>query len=277
MKQTFEVLNVQHEDCANTIINSLKDEFGEVIVDLDVYPRQITLNIEDSKIENLILKLKELGYPLININSNNEEVNLYFQAWKKYFVFDGRATRSEYWQFILINIVIGFLLSLLAIVLKLEISSNGHSILTELFAISIIIPTISVSVRRIHDIGLSGWWGFIFIPIGFFMLIVALIPTKKDSSNVTIVKAVYNHGKDISSEIKSDIENYKVKHSSTIEEKNKILDEYEIYEQIMLEIELNQKVKSAWAKALAQSKGNKDKAESMYINIRFNTLANLKK
>lgn len=273
MKQTFEVLNVQHEDCANTIINSLKDEFGQVIVDLDVYPRQITLNIEDSKIKNLILKLKELGYPIININSNNEDVNLYFQAWKKYFVFDGRATRSEYWQFILINIVIGFLLSLLAIALKLEISSNGHSILTELFAISIIIPTISVSVRRIHDIGLSGWWGFIFIPIGFLMLIVGLIPTKKDSSNVSIVKAVYNHGKDISNEIKSDIENYKVKHSLTIEEKNKILHEDEIYEQIMLEIELNQKVKSAWAKALAQSKGNKDKAESMYINIRFNTLA----
>lgn len=64
MKQTFEVLNVKCGGCANTLINSLKDEFGEVIVDLEVMPRKITLDVEDSKKEALKLKLRSLGYPL---------------------------------------------------------------------------------------------------------------------------------------------------------------------------------------------------------------------
>lgn len=64
MKETFEVYNVKCGGCANTLINSLKDEFGEVEVNLDVNPRKITLNIEDEKKESLKLKLRALGYPL---------------------------------------------------------------------------------------------------------------------------------------------------------------------------------------------------------------------
>ncbi|UTJ05431.1 heavy metal transporter [Arcobacter roscoffensis] len=64
MKQTFEVYNVKCGGCANTLINSLKDEFGEVEVDLEVNPRKITLHIEDEKKEELKLKLRALGYPL---------------------------------------------------------------------------------------------------------------------------------------------------------------------------------------------------------------------
>lgn len=64
MKQTLEVLNVKCSGCANTLIKSLKDEFGEVEVNLEVMPRQITLNIEDDKKEVLKQKLRSLGYPL---------------------------------------------------------------------------------------------------------------------------------------------------------------------------------------------------------------------
>ena len=63
MKQTFEVYNVKCGGCANTLIKSLKDEFGEVVVDLEVNPRKITLDIEDDRIETLKLKLRNLGYP----------------------------------------------------------------------------------------------------------------------------------------------------------------------------------------------------------------------
>ena len=66
MKQTFEVLNVKCGGCANTLTKSLKEEFGDVEVNLDVNPRQITLDIEDSKKEDLKLKLRSLGYPLSN-------------------------------------------------------------------------------------------------------------------------------------------------------------------------------------------------------------------
>ena len=64
MKQTFEVLNVKCGGCANTLIKSLKEEFGEVEVNLDVMPRQITLDVKDEQKEALKLKLRSLGYPL---------------------------------------------------------------------------------------------------------------------------------------------------------------------------------------------------------------------
>ena len=63
-KQTFEVINVKCGGCASTLKTSLKDEFGEVEVNLNVEPRQITLDIEDSAIPTLRTKLKKLGYPM---------------------------------------------------------------------------------------------------------------------------------------------------------------------------------------------------------------------
>ena len=64
MKQTFEVINVKCGGCASTLTTSLKEEFGEVEVNLDVEPRQITLDIEESKLPALRAKLKKLGYPM---------------------------------------------------------------------------------------------------------------------------------------------------------------------------------------------------------------------
>jgi copper chaperone CopZ len=64
MKQTFEVINVKCEGCANTLKTALKEKFGEVTVNLEVEPRQITLNIEESTIPALRTSLKKLGYPM---------------------------------------------------------------------------------------------------------------------------------------------------------------------------------------------------------------------
>jgi len=63
-KQTFEVLNVKCGGCANTLKSKLKEAFGEVEVNLDVEPRQITLEIVDEKLPALRAKLKSLGYPM---------------------------------------------------------------------------------------------------------------------------------------------------------------------------------------------------------------------
>jgi len=64
MKQTFEVINVKCGGCANTLKTSLQKEFGEVEVNLDVEPRLITLNIEETAIPALRKKLMKLGYPM---------------------------------------------------------------------------------------------------------------------------------------------------------------------------------------------------------------------
>ena len=65
MKQTFEVQNVKCGGCANTLKKALKDDFGDVEVNLEKEPREITLEIDDDKKENLKLKLRSLGYPLV--------------------------------------------------------------------------------------------------------------------------------------------------------------------------------------------------------------------
>lgn len=64
MKQTFEVTNVKCGGCANTLKTSLAKNFGEVEVNLDVEPRQITLDIQESAVPSLRKKLKSLGYPM---------------------------------------------------------------------------------------------------------------------------------------------------------------------------------------------------------------------
>ena len=63
MKQSFAVLNVKCGGCANTLKKGLEEEFGEVEVDLNVVPREITLEIEESQIDKLKAKVKSMGYP----------------------------------------------------------------------------------------------------------------------------------------------------------------------------------------------------------------------
>ncbi|MEA3419386.1 MAG: heavy-metal-associated domain-containing protein [Campylobacterota bacterium] len=62
-KQTFQVENVKCGGCANTLMTKLKDKFGEVEVDLEKFPREITLEIDEGRVGELGLALKKLGYP----------------------------------------------------------------------------------------------------------------------------------------------------------------------------------------------------------------------
>jgi copper chaperone CopZ len=64
MTTTYEVLNVKCAGCASTLTKSLNDKFGDIKVNLDVEPRQITLNIEKSQVKFLREKLISLGYPM---------------------------------------------------------------------------------------------------------------------------------------------------------------------------------------------------------------------
>jgi copper chaperone CopZ len=65
MIQTFEIINVKCAGCAGTLKEKLFKQFGEVEVDLEVEPRQITLDIEEKNIPLLGEALKKLGYPFV--------------------------------------------------------------------------------------------------------------------------------------------------------------------------------------------------------------------
>jgi len=98
-------------------------------------------------------------------------MNWYLEVLKKYFVFSGRARRKEYWYFVLFNIIAFVVL----INIDQAINIPEVSIIFQVFSIGIIIPGFAVAVRRLHDIGKSGWFLFIiFIPFGSIWLIFSL-------------------------------------------------------------------------------------------------------
>lgn len=100
----------------------------------------------------------------------------YFDCFRKYYDFSGRARRREYWTFTLINVGIGFVLRLGAMY------SIAFYIISIVFGLVIIIPTLAATVRRLHDIGKSGTWLFIgMIPLVGGIWLLILTTTDSDS------------------------------------------------------------------------------------------------
>jgi len=89
-------------------------------------------------------------------------VKWFFEAFRKYAVFSGRARRKEYWMFYLFNMIASILAVILDGMLGLS-GSGGRGVLGTLYPIAIILPAIAVSVRRMHDTGHSGW--YMLIPL----------------------------------------------------------------------------------------------------------------
>lgn len=104
----------------------------------------------------------------------------YLKVLKNYANFEGRARRKEYWMFVLFNYIFLFIL---AIPLGLVADSGNEALsgifggLLVLYLVAIIIPTLAVAVRRLHDIGKSGWMYCVsFIPfIGGIWLLVLMV------------------------------------------------------------------------------------------------------
>ena len=93
-------------------------------------------------------------------------MNWYLKCWKQYADFSGRARRKEYWIFSLINNIIIFFLYILQIVMIESTLWLIFPIILFLYAMAVFLPGLAVNIRRLHDIGKSGWWYLIYlIPI----------------------------------------------------------------------------------------------------------------
>ncbi len=101
-------------------------------------------------------------------------MNWYLTVLKKYTVFSGRARRKEFWMFTLFNMIIAFILGALDGALGFAVSPANIGILGGIYSLAVLIPSIAVMTRRLHDINKSGWWQLIiFVPfIGVIVLIV---------------------------------------------------------------------------------------------------------
>jgi uncharacterized membrane protein YhaH (DUF805 family) len=112
-------------------------------------------------------------------------MNWYLAVLKKYAEFSGRARRQEYWMFFLVNIIISIILAVIDKMTGSFSEAAGMGVLGGLFSLAILIPSIAVSMRRLHDTDRSGWWLLIgLIPlIGAIVLIVFLVQDSKPGQN----------------------------------------------------------------------------------------------
>ena len=101
-------------------------------------------------------------------------MNWYLAVLKNYVGFSGRAGRTEYWMFFLFNIIIFFVLAILAAYI-----SNFFWILYLLYALAVIVPSLAVAWRRMQDTGRNGLFillGLIPIVGGLIVLVFMLLP-----------------------------------------------------------------------------------------------------
>ena len=88
----------------------------------------------------------------------------------QYATFSGRARRSEYWYFSLFNALLGFVIGVIG---SLFLGETLTNVLTALVTLALLAPGLAVSVRRLHDIGKSGWaLLFALIPVVGWILII---------------------------------------------------------------------------------------------------------
>ena len=104
-------------------------------------------------------------------------------CFSKYFVFSGRASRSEFWWFYLF----AWMLSLGGSVLDFTTTGYGYGVFYYITAIATFIPAIAAGARRLHDVNKSGWWQLIaFTIIGIILICMIFYPVQN-------MNVVHNH------------------------------------------------------------------------------------
>ncbi|MER8047597.1 DUF805 domain-containing protein [Streptomyces sp. NPDC094032] len=97
-------------------------------------------------------------------------MNWYLDVLKKYAVFTGRARRQEFWMFALFNLIAAVILVIV------DAALGTYPLLYGIYVLGVLLPSLAVMVRRLHDTGRSGWWILIdLVPlVGAIILIVFL-------------------------------------------------------------------------------------------------------
>ena len=95
---------------------------------------------------------------------------------KKYFCFEGRAGRKEFWMWVLAVFIINFVLNLIP---------KAGPILSAVFGLAVLLPALSVTARRLHDTGKSGWMQLLaLIPVvGGLIVLILCIPEGSKEAN----------------------------------------------------------------------------------------------
>lgn len=103
----------------------------------------------------------------------------YLKVLKNYTGFAGRARRTEFWMFTLVNILVALGVSLIGAII------GARAALSTLYSLAVLLPGLAVSMRRLHDTNRSGWWLLIaLVPvIGAIVLIVFAVQDSQPGDN----------------------------------------------------------------------------------------------
>src|SRR5690625_7896458 len=107
----------------------------------------------------------------------------YLKGLRKYAEFNGRARRKEYWMFVLFNMIFSFVAAVIDNLAGIAIPEMGYGLFYGLFVLVMFIPGLAVTVRRLHDIGKSGWMFFVVLilligGIWLFFLMLTVIDSE---------------------------------------------------------------------------------------------------
>lgn len=99
-------------------------------------------------------------------------------VFSKYAVFSGRARRSEYWWFVLFSFLVGIVVSIIDQII-------GNAILQLIVSLALLLPSLAVAARRLHDTGRTGWWLLLgLIPlVGAIVLLVFMCMDSQPGQN----------------------------------------------------------------------------------------------
>lgn len=112
-------------------------------------------------------------------------MNWYLAVVKNYVGFSGRARRKEYWMFALFNVIFGIIAIVLDNVLNLRAIGLPYGLFYFIYGLGVFLPSLAVAIRRLHDVGKSGWMMFIvLIPIiGSIWLLVLMVTDSVPGEN----------------------------------------------------------------------------------------------
>lgn len=132
--------------------------------------------------------LKKRGVPKSHTSRKTKPLYLmqyFMQALRNYADIKGRARRSEYWYFTLFYILLSFLTNIIDFGMGFTYANGEAGVLSTLLLLFLIIPSFTVGVRRLHDVGKSGWMVLIsLIPIiGWIWIIILVCKDSQPGSN----------------------------------------------------------------------------------------------
>lgn len=130
---------------------------------------------------NLTKTYQDLAYNNFAGEENYSILEWFQKGLRNYTNFSGRARRKEYWYFYLVQLV----LTIIAMILDAVIFDSGTGLFYILVALGLFLPSLAVTVRRLHDTSRSGWWILIgIVPlIGAILLIIWLATDTKPEMN----------------------------------------------------------------------------------------------